>query len=330
MVSPQAVFKFVPRLVLLYFLFLVIYVIASMLIALPGMTVPETAGSDGPAIALSEPVVSETTGSEPIVSATAGSEPGLVSPTTGLLIIGLINLLIIVPLIKTSRWGGWKLALILALSYYGAVTFIVQLESWFFLTANTVDAQMLPRLFLMGIPPAFFFIPLAVWILGKNRSTVDPTPNPVMGMPIRQWAWKLPTIVAAYVVLYWLAGYFIAWQNPVLRAFYGQPGPALPFFEHTLNTLRDFRLFALQILRALLYVLCMMPVIRGSRVNPWWTALLVGAFLSLPQNIGLILENPLMPSAVVRLTHLIETVSSNFIWGLLMVWLFHRKDHSYT
>jgi hypothetical protein len=151
-----------------------------------------------------------------------------------------------------------------------------------------------------------------------------------MGMPIRQWAWKLPTIVAAYIVLYWLAGYFIAWQNPVLRAFYGQPGPALPFFEHTLNTLRDFRLFALQILRALLYVLCMMPVIRGSRVNPWWTALLVGAFLSLPQNIGLILENPLMPSAVVRLTHLIETVSSNFIWGLLMVWLFHRKDHSYT
>jgi hypothetical protein len=325
LVSPQAVFKFVPRLVLLYFLFLVIYVIASMLIALPGMTVPETAGSDGPAIALSEPVVSETTGSEPIVSATAGSEPGLVSPTTGLLIIGLINLLIIVPLIKTSRWGGWKLALILALSYYGAVTFIVQLESWFFLTANTVGAQMLPRLFLMGIPPAFFFIPLAVWILGKNRSTVDPTPNPVMGMPIRQWAWKLPTIVAAYIVLYWLAGYFIAWQNPVLRAFYGQPGPALPFFEHTLNTLRDFRLFALQILRALLYVLCMIPVIRGSRVNPWWTALLVGAFLSLPQNIGLILENPLLPSAVVRLTHLIETVSSNFIWGLFMVWLFHRE-----
>ncbi len=306
--SPPAVFKSIPRFILLYFLFLVIYVIGSMFMAVPGMTVSETAVSDGSGIAV--------------------SEPGLVSPTSGLLIIALVNLLIIVPLIQTSRWGGWKLAAILALSYYGAVTFIVQLESWFFLTASTVDAQMLPRLFLMGIPPAFLFIPLAVWILGKNRSTIDTTPNPVMVMPIRQWAWKLVTVVAAYLVLYWLAGYFIAWQNPVLRAFYGSPGPALPFFEHTLNTIRDSRLFALQILRALLYVLCMMPVIRGSRVHPWWTALLVGAFLALPQNIALIIENPLMPSAIVRLTHLVETVSSNFVWGLLMVWLFHREHHS--
>jgi hypothetical protein len=306
--SPPAVFKSIPRFILLYFLFLVIYVIGSMFMAVPGMTVSETAVSDGSGIAV--------------------SEPGLVSPTSGLLIIALVNLLIIVPLIQTSRWGGWKLALTLALSYYGAVTFIVQLESWFFLTASTVDAQMLPRLFLMGIPPAFLFIPLAVWILGKNRSTIDTTPNPVMVMPIRQWAWKLVTVVAAYLVLYWLAGYFIAWQNPVLRAFYGSPGPALPFFEHTLNTIRDSRLFALQILRALLYVLCMVPVIRGSRVHPWWTALLVGAFLALPQNIALIIENPLMPSAIVRLTHLVETVSSNFVWGLLMVWLFHREHHS--
>lgn len=303
--SFQPVSNFIPRFVLLYFLFLIFYVMASMFIS-----VPETA-------------VSGITGAE-----TAVSEPGLVSPVAGLLIIALVNLMIIIPLIQSSRWGGWKLALILALSYYGAATFVVQLESWFFLTANTVDARMLPRLFLMGIPPAFFFIPLAVWVLGKNSSTVDPASNPVMVMPLRQWIWKLTTVVAAYLLLYWLAGYFIAWQNPVLRAFYGQPGPALPFFEHTLNTIRDFRLFLLQILRALLYVLCMAPVIRGSKLNPWRTALLVGAYLSLPQNIALILENPLMPSAAVRLTHLIETVSSNFIWGLFMVWLLHRRHHS--
>ena len=303
--SLRPVFKFIPRFVLLYLLFLVFYVMGSLLVATPG-----TAGSG-------------ITGSE-----TAVSEPGLVSPTSGLLIIALVNLMIIIPLIQSSRWGGWKLALILALSYYGAATFVVQLESWFFLTTNTVDDRTLPGLFLMGMPPALVFIPLAVWILGKNSSTVDTTPNPVMVMPLRQWIWKLTTVVAAYLLLYWLAGYFIAWQNPVLRAFYGQPGPALPFFTHTLNTLRNSRLFLLQIFRALLYVLCMAPVIRGSKLNPWRTALLVGAYLSLPQNIALILENPLMPSAAVRLTHLIETVSSNFIWGLFMVWLLHREHYS--
>lgn len=305
--SPQPVARLLPRFVLLSFLFLLFYVMGSLFVA-----IPETAGPG-------------LTGPE-----TPVSEPGLVSPTSGLLIITLVNLLIIIPVIQTSRWGGWKLALLLALSYYGAATFVVQLESWYFLTfaTSTVDAQTLPGLFLMGIPPAFFFIPLAVGILGKNSASVDPTPNPAMVMPIRQGLWKLIAVVAGYLLLYWLAGYYIAWQNPVLRAFYGQPGPALPFLEHTIYTLCNSRLFVLQIGRALLYVLCMVPVIRGSKLNPWWKALLVGAYLSLPQNIALILENPLMPSASVRLTHLIETTTSNFVWGLFMVWLLHRKHHS--
>ena len=251
-------------------------------------------------VAIPETTVPGMTGSE-----TPVSEPGLVSPTGGLLIIALVNLMIIIPLIQTSRWGGWKLALILALSYYGVTTFVIQLESWYFLTLATsiVDAQTLPRLFLMGIPPAFFFIPLAVWILGKHSSTVDTTSNPVMIMPIRQWIWKLITVVAAYLLLYWLAGYFIAWQNPVLRAFYGQPGPALPFFAHTLNTLRTCGCLYYRSL-APPYVLCMALVIRGSKLNPRFTLLLS---LLNAQNIALILENPLMPSASVRLTHLIET-----------------------
>ena len=48
---------------------------------------------------------------------------------------------------------------------------------------------------------------------------------------------ELITVVAAYLLLYWLAGYFIAWQNPVLRALW----TARAYFTllaHTLNTLR--------------------------------------------------------------------------------------------
>lgn len=149
-------------------------------------------------------------------------------------------------------------------------------------------------------------------------------------MPIQQWIWKLATIVVVYLVLYWGAGYFIAWQNPELRAFYGQPGEALPFFAHTVNTLRhDPMLLPFQVLRALLWVLCALPVIRGSRVNPWWTALLVGLLFSVPQNVGHIMANPLLPMASVRLSHMIETASSTFIFGSIVVWLFHREHHSF-
>ena len=258
------------------------------------------------------------------------SEPGLVSATSGILIIALAGLLVIAALILTSRWTGWRLAVGLALAYYGAITFVTQIETWYFLSAITVSPQLLPRLFVMGIPTALLFIPLAVWILGKGRAATDPSPNPALVMPVQQWIWKLAAIVVVYLFLYWGAGYFIAWQNPELRAFYGQPGEALPFLTHTANTLRhEPQLFPFQILRALLWVLCALPVIRGSRVNPWWTALLVGLLFSVPQNVGHILANPLLPIASVRLSHLIETASSTFVFGTIVVWLLHREHHSF-
>jgi hypothetical protein len=257
------------------------------------------------------------------------SEPGLVPVTTGLLIIALADLLVIATLILTSRWSSWRLAVSLALAYYGAVTFVMQIETWYFLSAITVSPQLLPRLFLMGIPTAFLFIPLAVLLLGKGHATADTLPNAALAMPIRQWVWKLAAIAVAYLILYWAAGYFIAWQNPELRAFYGQPGKALPFFTHTANTLRrDPMLFSFQVLRALVWVLCALPVIRGSRVNPWWTALLVGLFFSVPQNVGHIIANPLLPIASVRLSHMIETALSTFVFGSIVVWLLHREHHS--
>lgn len=297
--TARQAFKWMIRFILLYILFIVFFALGSFAVA-------------------------------DVMPASATSEPGLVSPAGGLLIIALVNLLVIAALILSSRWGGWKLALSLALAYYGAVTFVMQIETWYFLSSITVGPQLLPRLFLMGLPPAFLFIPLAVWILGKGRAAADASPDPALVMPAQQWAWKLAAIAVVYLVLYWGAGYFIAWQNPELRAFYGQPGEALPFFSHTANTLRqDPLLFPFQMLRALLWALCALPVMRGSRLNPWWTALLVGLFFSLPQNVGHILANPLIPIASVRLSHLIETASSTFIFGTVVVWLLHREHHSF-
>lgn len=269
-------------------------------------------------------------GSAPVASAlpeAAASEPGLVSPVAGLLIIALVNVAVVSGLILTSRWSGWKLAISLALAYFGAVTLLPQVETWFFLSSISVDRAVLPRLFLMGVPTAFLFVPLAVWILGRGRAPRDGPAHSALRMPGREWIWKLTALAVAYVVLYWCAGYFIAWQNPELRAFYGQPGDALPFLEHTATTLRrDPRIFVFQLFRALLWVLCAVPIILGSRVGLWATALLVGLLFSLPQNVGQILANPLMPSASVRLSHLVETASSTFVFGVLVVWLLRRKS----
>jgi hypothetical protein len=257
------------------------------------------------------------------------SEPGLVSPGTGILIVTMANTLLVMALVLSSRWSGWKLALGLAFAYYGAVTFLMQIETWYFLSNITVGPQLLPRLFAMGIPVAFLFVPLAVWVLGKGRGKNYSISNPTIMMPLQQWVLKLGIIAMAYLVLYWSAGYFIAWQNPELRAFYGSPGAILPFWTHTLNTLHtEPGLLPFQIMRSMLWTLCALPVIRGSKINAWWTAILVGLFFSIPQNIGHILANPLLPIASVRFSHMIETSSSTFIFGLIVFWLLHRYHTS--
>ena len=256
-------------------------------------------------------------------------EPGLVPVGIGLLLVGIANTILVAALVFSSKWGGLRLSLLLSLAYFGAVTFVMQIETWYFLSDITVNAELMPFLFIMGLPVAFLFVPLSVWILGKGRGQNSTFSFITIAIPFGQWIWKLSLIAVAYVTLYWLAGYFIAWQNPELRAFYGSPGTITPFWEHTANTLRtEPGLFLFQVLRSMIWTLCAIPVIFGSKLNAWWTALLVALLFSIPQNLGHIMENSLIPGASVRLSHFIETAFSTFIFGLIVVWLFHRKHES--
>lgn len=254
------------------------------------------------------------------------SEPGLLPENIGFLLFGIINMLLVVGLILSSRWNGWKLALALTFAYYGAVTFLTQIETFYFMFNITVDQNILPRLFIMGLPIAFVYVPIAVLILGKGKTKTTISSSSILSIPAIQLICKLVFIAGAYVVLYWCAGYYIAWQNPELRAFYGSPGAIIPFWEHTNNTLKsNSGLLPFQILRAMLWTLCAIPVIRSSNVTAWKTAILLGLFFTVPQVSGLILENPLMPLASVRLSHIIEGIASNFIFGMIIVWLLHRR-----
>jgi hypothetical protein len=73
-----------------------------------------------------------------------------------------------------------------------------------------------------------------------------------------------------------------------------------------------------QLLRTLIWVAGAYPISRGSRLPLWQTALFVGLALSVPQNIGHILPNSLIPLNSVRMSHLIETTSSTFVFGLIV------------
>jgi hypothetical protein len=94
------------------------------------------------------------------------------------------------------------------------------------------------------------------------------------------------------------------------------------------NLAHDPWLMPFQALRALLWVLCALPVISMTTGSPWRAALVVGLIFAVPSNMGHLLANPLIPANSVRMSHMVETMSSTFVFGLIVVWLLHRRHTS--
>ena len=258
---------------------------------------------------------------------TTPAEPGPLPLITGVAIFYTATVAVIMLMINSSRWHGWKLIISMSVAFYLVMTLVTQLEAWYFLLGITIGPELMTRLFLQGIPSAFIFIPIAVLVMGRIRPLAGENASPAIEpMSLKEWLWKLGVIYIAYLVLYYTAGYFIAWQNPEVRAFYGSPGDARPFFlQMAYIFANDPWLTPYQLLRTLIWVAGVYPIIRGSRLPLWQTALVVGLVLSVPQNIGHILPNSLIPLNSVRISHLIETASSTFVFGLIVTRLLYPK-----
>jgi hypothetical protein len=243
-----------------------------------------------------------------------------------LLLVCLLNTLVLVYAITRSRWCGLRLIAAIFATFYGIMFVMSLIEAIFFMT-NIPESEM-PKLFMMGAIVALIFSPLAVLILGKmRRDTSAAGQNSRLVMPWYEWIWKLVVIVAAYLILYFTFGYFVAWQNPVVREFYGG-GPLIGFFPHMRAVFQHSPLLVpFQVLRAIMWVAIALPVIRMMKGKPWEASLAVSLNFAVLMNAQHLLPNPYMPQAV-RIVHLIETTPSNFIFGWVLVWLINRHHSS--
>lgn len=237
-----------------------------------------------------------------------------------LLVVSLITAAVWTYVIRRSRWSGWKLSLTVFFVFFCVSTLLPQIETAYFVTR--LPPGMLLRLFLAGLIMAAVFAPLAVLILGKARSKSTPAASR-LDMPVSAWIIRLSLIVIAYVLIYFTFGYFIAWQNEALRAYYGGSDPG-SFIAHMRNLLRtEPLLFVLQIGRGLLWATIAVPLIRMMK-GAWWEAGLAVSLLFAMTSALLLIPNPLMPYEV-RMAHLVETVTSNFLFGWLVVLILRAR-----
>ena len=236
-----------------------------------------------------------------------------------LFVVSLINAAVWTYVILRSRWTGWKLIVTVLFVFFGVGTLMPQIETAYFITR--LPAGMLPRLFLAGMIIGVVFAPLAVLILGKAKSQPNDVAGNSRSQTTSEWILKLSLIVLTYLFLYFTFGYFIAWKNPAVREFYGGNDPE-GFLSHIASLLRDEpALFLLQAVRALLWTAIAVPVIKMMR-GAWWEAGLAVALLFAVMTSQLLLPNPLMP-AEVRMAHLVETATSNFLFGWLVVLIYN-------
>jgi hypothetical protein len=259
-------------------------------------------------------------GSEPVAGA-AGEAPSADAGATllPLLISSFLQTVVLTYIILRSRWTGWKLVGVVFLAFYGLHTVVAQIESAVYLSTQ-LPPGMVPRIFLMGAIIAGVFSPLAVLILGRMRRRETPQArNLRLVMPASEWAWKLVAIAAAYLLLYYTFGYFVAWRNPAVQEYYGGSDPGSFFAQLAAVWQATPWMFAWQGFRGLLFAAFVLPVIRMHRGQRWEVALAMAALFAVWSS-ALLLPNPYMPEAVAR-AHLVETASSMLIFGLVVGWL---------
>lgn len=158
----------------------------------------------------------------------------------------------------------------------------------------------------------------ATWITGKFKQLTEPVSSQSKRELVPLVKRTILLFVVVWPLIYFLAGYFIAWQFADVRLFYSGTTEMAPFLSIMMDNVTS-GLYFFQILRGVLYILIALQVLavtRGSLIHKGVILGLLFAFLGSSQ---LLLPNPIM-SDMVRMAHLIETAPSSFIWGFIIAW----------
>lgn len=226
-------------------------------------------------------------------------------------------------IILRAEWSGWKLVAVVFWAYFGIGTVLPQIESIVYLPRQ-LPQGMIPKLFVSGFVVALLFAPTAVLILGRMKSEITPViPRFKQSMSVPEWIWKAAVIIVVYWFLYYAFGYYLAWKNPVLRNYYGGNDPG-NFLAQMVSIWESTPwMFLLQACRSLMWVVFALPVIWILRGKSWQVSLGIACLFAV-WSLMLLLPNPFMPREVAN-AHLVETITSNFIFGWVVGWLFYPR-----
>lgn len=229
-----------------------------------------------------------------------------------------LDVLVITFILRRSVITGWKLVVTHFLAFYGIMTFMSQIEAAVFPTQ--MSTEMVWKVFGMGIVITVPFSIIAVPVLGRWREASKSAETFSGGFGFSGWAWRLAVIACVYTIVYFVFGYFVAWQFAAVREYYGG-GELQGFFSHLLSVVSGSTwLIGFQLLRGLIWAFLAFLIVKIVGIRKFTAPLAVGLAFAVLMNSQLLIPNPFMPEAV-RMAHLLETASSNFLFGCFAGWV---------
>ena len=242
----------------------------------------------------------------PYFAALSGSDTSG-NPLALTLLVEVLILSGLVYPVSHSVLRGIRLFGAVLLAVFGLNVLLTQIEAVVFLSLSAADAVAIS---VHGAMRAAL-ITLAVGLaFGQRAVRQGETGEAEEAAPRRlPWLGRLVLSAVSYTVLYFVAG-MLVW--PWVSEFYATQEISI----------RAGMVAPLQLVRGSLYVVCVWPLLRSIVDRRWRVCLSVAwLFPALAGVPDLLMPNAFLPGPV-RLLHLVEIGWSNFIYGLLVSYLF--------
>ena len=214
-----------------------------------------------------------------------------------MLMVNGIAAIVLAWLAERMRLRGFALGATLAVALFGIETIMSLIEAVVFNNDLRIPMATVWKGAYSGLVRDVL-AGLAIALMWRGQTSETP-------LALGGFAWKLPVIAVLYIVCYFVAGSFIAWQSAEVRAYYANIGDiSLPY------------LIGVQFVRGLIWAGIVWLLVRAMRGGVWVKALLSGVGLSVLMDLQLLFPNPVMPWPV-RSVHMVEVGISNFVFGAL-------------
>lgn len=233
-----------------------------------------------------------------------------------------LNTWVILYFINNTQCKGWKLAKTIFLVTFGIQYFMSQIETLWFNDSIDFPINGIWAIVSGGAIMILLFSVTATWFTG-NFSPLKESAGVKTKVDLVPMIKKILLFsVVVWPVIYFLAGYLIAWQFAEVRLLYSGTAEMASFLSIMKANVAS-GLYFFQILRGVLWILIALPALAVTRGLLMRKGVILGLLFAFLGSSQLLIPNPFM-SDMVRMAHLIETASSMFLWGFMIAWYFGK------